>query len=281
VSMYSLGAFRNYKSGVFVEPNPPAHGTKGFIDHAMTLVGYGTDAATNVDYWLVQNSYGPKWGEEGYIRIRRGKNEANCEAIGFALITPTRVAPTAACTTVCANGAENNMDCTCHCNGAWTGSDCSGCSLTCNGKGTLDSDACTCACTAGISGVNCDEGFEITSAIKSANNFYTLTMTTFGSKFHQGDQFYMTVPGPAGYLNGKFNLATNTRPFPICGEKDLVNKQFVPCPANTVVTSPPLRIRAGSYVIYYNQNLGFNEKGVDKTYRTDSNNPSAVFTVEP
>ena len=39
------------------------------IDHAVQLVGYGTERGK--DYWIVRNSWGAHWGEEGYIRIRR------------------------------------------------------------------------------------------------------------------------------------------------------------------------------------------------------------------
>jgi C1A family cysteine protease len=35
------------------------------------LVGYGTDEETGLDYWLIRNSWGPYWGEEGFIRLRR------------------------------------------------------------------------------------------------------------------------------------------------------------------------------------------------------------------
>ena len=39
------------------------------IDHSVTLVGYGTDDKSGDMYWLVRNSWGTSWGENGYYRI--------------------------------------------------------------------------------------------------------------------------------------------------------------------------------------------------------------------
>jgi len=46
------------------------------IDHAVQLVGYGTDAGK--DYWIVRNSWGASWGEKGFIRIERSSDGLPC-----------------------------------------------------------------------------------------------------------------------------------------------------------------------------------------------------------
>jgi len=55
-----------YKSGVY-----NCTSTTLDIDHAVQVVGYGTDSTTNPpkDYWIVRNSWGASWGEKGYIRL--------------------------------------------------------------------------------------------------------------------------------------------------------------------------------------------------------------------
>ena len=54
--------FQQYKSGIF---DSPKCGTK--LDHATLVVGYGTDNGT--DYWIMKNSWGTVWGEEGYMQL--------------------------------------------------------------------------------------------------------------------------------------------------------------------------------------------------------------------
>lgn len=56
----SLSSFQNYKSGIYLDNKCSKD-----INHAVLLVGYGTDEVTKLDYWLVKNSYGVDWGEKG------------------------------------------------------------------------------------------------------------------------------------------------------------------------------------------------------------------------
>jgi C1A family cysteine protease len=55
--------FDVYKSGVIKE-----HQCGKDIDHAVLVVGY------TPTYWILKNSWGPQWGENGYFRIKRGVN---------------------------------------------------------------------------------------------------------------------------------------------------------------------------------------------------------------
>lgn len=56
--------FQFYSEGVF---NSTDCGP--YLDHGILGVGYGHDEETDLDYFLVKNSWGPMWGDKGYFRI--------------------------------------------------------------------------------------------------------------------------------------------------------------------------------------------------------------------
>lgn len=53
------------------------------VEHSVVLVGYGIE--NGIEYWLLLNSWGQKWGEDGYMRIRKGKNLINVESLAEAV----------------------------------------------------------------------------------------------------------------------------------------------------------------------------------------------------
>ena len=55
--------FRFYSGGII---SGSSCGTS--LDHAVILIGYGT-SSNGTDYWILQNSWGRNWGENGYVRI--------------------------------------------------------------------------------------------------------------------------------------------------------------------------------------------------------------------
>jgi hypothetical protein len=72
-------SFMQYNGGVYKELQPGENVEGG---HAVVIVGWGVDG--DVPYWIVRNSWGPRWGEDGYFRMLRGKNFCNCESDNFA-----------------------------------------------------------------------------------------------------------------------------------------------------------------------------------------------------
>ena len=66
--------FEAYTGGIFEDMTGCTS-----LDHSISIAGYGTDAATGKDYWVVRNSWGTYWGEDGRFRLVRGVNNLGIE----------------------------------------------------------------------------------------------------------------------------------------------------------------------------------------------------------
>jgi C1A family cysteine protease len=62
--------FQYYTSGIYCDTSC----SQSNLNHAMLVVGYGTDESTGVDYWIIKNSWGRSWGSNGYMKMIRNKN---------------------------------------------------------------------------------------------------------------------------------------------------------------------------------------------------------------
>ncbi|KAF2904124.1 hypothetical protein ILUMI_02047, partial [Ignelater luminosus] len=67
IAINSHGIVR-YQGGIYDDPSCDA----GRLDHAVLVVGYGSEGGQ--DYWIVKNSWGANYGENGYVRMARNKN---------------------------------------------------------------------------------------------------------------------------------------------------------------------------------------------------------------
>jgi cathepsin X len=66
-------ALEEYTGGIYCDDT-------GDMDvvHVVSVVGYGVEDGSK--YWLVRNSWGTQWGEEGFFRVCRGTNNIAIES---------------------------------------------------------------------------------------------------------------------------------------------------------------------------------------------------------
>ena len=70
--------FQSYSSGILTSTSC---GTN--LDHGVLIVGYGTENSQK--YWLVKNSWGTTWGDNGYVKIARSDSTNDAGVCGIAM----------------------------------------------------------------------------------------------------------------------------------------------------------------------------------------------------
>ncbi|KAA8523326.1 hypothetical protein F0562_009749 [Nyssa sinensis] len=70
VAFEVVNGFRFYEQGVYTSNT--CGSTPMDVNHAVLAVGYGVE--NGVPYWLIKNSWGDNWGDNGYFKMEMGKN---------------------------------------------------------------------------------------------------------------------------------------------------------------------------------------------------------------
>lgn len=78
VCLYVTAKWRFYSSGVWYHNK-----CSSFSNHCVLVVGYGTE--NNNDYWLIKNSWGTNWGQDGFIKVARNIHENYCGITSYGM----------------------------------------------------------------------------------------------------------------------------------------------------------------------------------------------------
>jgi hypothetical protein len=81
----SRDAWYSYESGIFEDDlRAPTSDTVATLDHMISLVGWNDAPADGgMGYWIVRNSWGDQWGEDGYMRLRYTTSGSNLQNAYF------------------------------------------------------------------------------------------------------------------------------------------------------------------------------------------------------
>ena len=87
------GPFANYSGGVFEDTLTSCTGNPTCAyqttNHAITLVGWDDAGdAQNNGYWILRNSWGTNWGEQGYMRIKYTSARVGC-SVAYLVMPPS------------------------------------------------------------------------------------------------------------------------------------------------------------------------------------------------
>jgi len=67
-------AIVEYTTGIITDSDP-----FGYVDHVISVVGWGFDSLSSSQYWIVRNNWGEYWGNMGYAYVQMGTNAVHLE----------------------------------------------------------------------------------------------------------------------------------------------------------------------------------------------------------
>lgn len=79
--LHANNNFLFYKRGIYSDYTCPSY--ESSVNHGVIISGYGEENGKK--YWLIRNSWGRQWGDNGYAKIRRGTQECAIEHQAFAV----------------------------------------------------------------------------------------------------------------------------------------------------------------------------------------------------
>ena len=265
-------------------------GEGGRANHMLIVVGWGeTDAGDK--YWLIQNSWGDTWKDNGRIKIDRGNNGCRIEERFGKVDADFDIMfdPASLTTPDCSNDGVIDWDTKkCVCKPPWEGPGVAGdeghpgceiCGIeACANDGVFDADACACTCKDGYGGPKCETS--ISANIAAGKLAATLRLGEFATV--NSDVAVAVRVGESGEWKPVSDRGE------LCGE--IVDGDPTPCPevdntralkVNIDLAKKGITQNGQEIFVKFVQNLGLNEFGNPRGYEMDRYGKGLMASAGP
>jgi hypothetical protein len=199
-AVYVTTAFQNYSGGIFTDSyttcsTSPCYNTP--TNHAISLVGWGTDATTG-DYWILRNSWGSSWGESGYMRLDATSSRVGCSVCYMTYVSDGTTAPTVTSSSATSVG-DNSAIC--------------GGTITSDGGSTVTASGVVYAKT---SAPTLTTGTVVSTAPVTTSGSYSVTLSGLTSGTTYYARAYATNAKGTSYGSDVTFTTTGTTPVTYC-----------------------------------------------------------------